>query len=281
MEYTIINPGTIMYLDGYFYDQLSGIPDDDTWDRWIYQNSFMSYIKWKYDLEYEEYYGIVVKNDKNYKKKCDNPECNNYTKFISLGRGYAKYCSNECQIHNTWFGEGNLKRRELLSEKLIKYYEEHPEAAERQANNLREIVKSNWENPEIRARMLENLDNINSRKSELMRNNKWYQCNLHRAYLISHIDPIAYFYIADLKDSDEIKIGVTNDYNLLFSVKSLDFSFTSIRIFEALGEILPELEFSIKMDFTSSRGLEYFDKALKGQILDYIKNFELTEIFLE
>lgn len=89
------NKGKIITKDRRILDQLSD--NDNEW-YWSGRSSFNIHIKNKYGLSDKEYHNIVVYGNINYSPKC--PVCNNDVEFISLAKGYRKYCSRKCTGHN-------------------------------------------------------------------------------------------------------------------------------------------------------------------------------------
>lgn len=73
----------------YYRDQLSST------EIWVSSTKFSKYLKSKYEITVQEYYNLVVFNDINHKEFCQN-NCGREVRFISLSRGYGKYCSLSC-----------------------------------------------------------------------------------------------------------------------------------------------------------------------------------------
>jgi len=79
------------------------------------KNSFDNYRKLSYHLRTvhgltaQEYHDIILKTS----NICNNPDCNNVTKFKNLNIGYLKYCCNKCNTdHNA--KSNHLKMKQLL-----------------------------------------------------------------------------------------------------------------------------------------------------------------------
>lgn len=74
-----------------FRNQLD--PNDDN----LYsQKEIIDLVRDKYNLSLEEYYNIIVHNDKSYKHICRNPECGKRLEFLGLNRGYKGTCNRKC-----------------------------------------------------------------------------------------------------------------------------------------------------------------------------------------
>lgn len=85
-----IKPGGTCAINTYYLDQLSKE------EKYIRLTYFKVYLMKTYNLDYGEYYNIVVEGDINASHKC--VICGNNTNFIKLSKGYASTCSRWC--HN-------------------------------------------------------------------------------------------------------------------------------------------------------------------------------------
>ena len=66
----------------------------DESDKNLYtEKELESLLKDKYSLTLEEYYNIIVHNDKNFPHVCRNPECGKRLKFLGLSNGYHGTCN--------------------------------------------------------------------------------------------------------------------------------------------------------------------------------------------
>lgn len=69
----------------------------DESDKNLYtEKEIESLLKDKYSLTLEEYYNIIVHNDKNFPHVCRNPECGKRLKFLGLSNGYHGTCNRQC-----------------------------------------------------------------------------------------------------------------------------------------------------------------------------------------
>jgi hypothetical protein len=128
---------------------------------------------------------ITVKEyyDKYLKKKeegiCKNPSCNNKTRFISITRGYYKYCSNKCATNDEILKQ---KRKKTLLEKYgVENISQSSIIQERirQTNLERYGVEYSSQNPEIKKRMNDTHNKtIQERGNEI--NEKRKQNNLQK-----------------------------------------------------------------------------------------------------
>lgn len=60
------------------------------------QKEMIDLVRDKYNLSLEEYYNIIVHNDKNYEHVCRNPECGKRLEFLGLRCGYRGTCNRKC-----------------------------------------------------------------------------------------------------------------------------------------------------------------------------------------
>ena len=60
-------------------------------------NGLSIHIKLAHNMTPQEYYDKYLKKA-DAEGICQNPNCNNLTKFITLGSGYHKFCSKSCSM---------------------------------------------------------------------------------------------------------------------------------------------------------------------------------------
>lgn len=149
--YHVLYPGKIISLGKHYsircLDQLEYDPNinypeeselDDSIGTWYTMRWFSESIWNKYKLTPEEYHGIVVYGDKDYKYRCPGPGCTKYTNFYSIRSGWGDFCSQECKSKWYWNNpEFRSKMEDIMS-------------SEEFSKKMSDSKKENWKDPEYR-----------------------------------------------------------------------------------------------------------------------------------
>lgn len=242
MEYKVYNPGSIIYSEGYYFDQLCGSePNYESYDNWIFKSYIGPYLKDKYNLTPQQYYNIVVKGDINYINKCGYCECNNETRFLTLLRGYNIGC---CIEHGNYAGWQNEDRRAHQAEV---------------GRASMEVINDNlWNSSEyedFRIAQSERMSKIMTENNNDPGFSKKATCSGNYSYAINNYGETSLIY---LWSRDEIcKIGICNSLDNIYQ-KINTFCPDCIVAFEGKTIDTAQMEYDIKMNNEGVSSYEFF-----------------------
>lgn len=104
----------------------------------IFQNNYSisHHLRNTHNIKTKEYYDTCIRKVISI---CLNPTCSTETSFINLVKGYGKYCSHHCMIHDE-----NMKNQKIYKKKQT--YTANPSIQQGQSKKCRETLRNN---PEI------------------------------------------------------------------------------------------------------------------------------------
>lgn len=239
-----------------YLDQLA---DHEVW----ISSTFMSrYLMNTYQLTTDQYYSLIIFNDKDYIPECANPECHNKVGFRRLLQGYNITCCDSCKSKLKWLDDNYKARisnsisisrtsylmtedqKKLLSEKRLEYY-----------NSLSEF------------------DRI-----------KLF-ADISYSSLIKNKINSGFFYLLIL-DNSSFKIGVSKDtIGRLIHIGSIDAE-SEYMIFEGNYNLLARIEYDIKIKYFEYLRYSYSDKIYGwteiydikylNELCNYLSKFNLN-----
>lgn len=237
IEYTVVNKGSIMLIDGVLYDQL------DTNLATINRKSIKKYLRDKYSLTDKEYYGMVVHLDPLYSHKC--PVCGSITSFRGLTKGFYDMTCSKSHAQSLAAING--------THHFIKEFGSMSECAKIITKKRKDNGTHQFQDYKVRSR--------NHMSVFLNKGNESDQCCI---------------YITEVPESDMIKLGITSDIDYRSKMNEISgFRYTNTEvILRSDRRTIAEMEMNLKIDLhdISVKGLEYFKLSDKQTIINYVKS---------
>lgn len=219
----------------------------------FYSRYSEKYLRDKYDITPEEYYNIVVFNDKHHKCYCEY--CHNELKFKSLYLGYGRFCSQSC------ITKDRLRKE---SEKGINPFQ-NPEFIDENRKRVSEYQKSR----------------IRDGSHKFLNYTREEKCKIERERFLSYNYSSARLYICSLKGLDgKYKIGITgiDSYNSRQNYKG-HYTTDMHYLVKGTPEDISLLELNIKLNYCKDS--EIIDQSQLSNVLEYINNMCTSSTTIE